>query len=58
MVSFLTVSNHVYEVDYANSLIPRTQWNFLPHYLTGSDLTMSITDTNPATQRFYRVKVW
>jgi len=58
VVSFPTVSNHVYEVDYANTLMPPTQWNFLPPYVTGSNLTMSITDTNLATQRFYRVKAW
>jgi unsaturated chondroitin disaccharide hydrolase len=58
MISFPTVSNHVYEVDYANSLTPPLQWNFLAPYLTGSNSVLSVNDTNPAPQRFYRVKVW
>jgi hypothetical protein len=58
VVSFPTVSNHVYELDYANSLTPPLQWNFLPPYLTGSNSVISITDTNPASPRFYRVKAW
>jgi hypothetical protein len=57
-ISFSTVSNHVYEVDYANSLMPPLQWNFLAPYLTGSNSVLSVNDTNPAPQRFYRVKVW
>jgi hypothetical protein len=48
----------VYEVDYANSLMPPLQWNFLAPYLTGSNSVLSVNDTNPAPQRFYRVKVW
>ena len=59
MLSFPTVSNHVYEVDYANSLTPPpTQWNVLVPYLTGSNSTISVSDTNLVPQRFYRVKVW
>ena len=58
VISFPTVSNHVYEVDYADSLTPPPQWNVLAPSLTGSNSVISINDTNPAPQRFYRVKVW
>jgi hypothetical protein len=57
VVSFPTVSNHVYEVDYANSLTPPIPWNVLASYFTGSNFVISVNDTNPAPQRFYRVKV-
>ena len=58
LISFPTVSNHVYEVDYANSLTPPTQWNVLAPDQTGSNFVISINDTNLVPQRFYRVKVW
>ena len=58
MISFPTVSNHVYEVDYANSVASSIQWYFLPPYLAGSNAIMSVTDANPAPERFYRVKAW
>ena len=58
VILFPTVSNHVYEVDYANSLMPPTQWNVLVPDLTGSNSMISITDTNLAPRRFYRVKAW
>jgi hypothetical protein len=58
VISFPTVSNHVYEVDYANSLTPPPQWNVLVPNLTGSNSVILINDTNLAPQRFYRVKVW
>ncbi len=57
--SFPIISNHVYEVDYANSLTPLpTQWNVLVPYFTGSNSTISVTDTNLIPQRFYRAKAW
>jgi hypothetical protein len=58
VVSFPTVSNHVYEADYANSLAVPSQWNALAPFLTGSNSVISVNDTNPSPQRFYRVKVW
>ena len=58
-LSFPIISNHVYEVDYANSLTPLpTQWNVLVPYFTGSNSTISVTDTNLVPQRFYRAKAW
>src|SRR5208282_4462094 len=56
IISFPAVSNYLYEVDYANSLTPPPQWSILASNLTGSDSVISINDTNPAPQRFYRVK--
>ncbi len=59
VISFPTVSNHVYQMQYANSLTPSpSQWNILVPYLVGSNTVMSVTDTNPVPQRFYRVRVW
>jgi hypothetical protein len=59
MLSFPIVSNHVYEVEYANNLTPPpTQWNVLVPFFTGSNSTISVTDTNLVPQRFYRVKAW
>ncbi len=57
-ISFPTVSNHIYEVDYADNLMPPIQWNPLAPYLTGSNAVISINDTNSEPQRFYRVKAW
>lgn len=56
IISFPAVSNYLYEVDYANSLTPPPQWSILASNLAGSDSVISINDTNPAPQRFYRVK--
>jgi unsaturated chondroitin disaccharide hydrolase len=59
MLSFPIVSNHVYQVQYANSLTPPpTQWNVLVPFFTGSNSTISVTDTNLVPRRFYRVKAW
>jgi hypothetical protein len=58
VISFPAVSNHVYEMDYADSLAPPTQWNVLAPNQTGSNSVILINDTNAAPQRFYRVKVW
>ena len=57
VISFSALSNHLYEVDYANSLAPPPQWNILASIPIGSDSVISVTDTNTAVQRFYRVKV-
>ncbi len=56
IISFPAVSNYLYQVDYANSLTPPPQWSILASNLIGSDSMISINDTNPAPQRFYRVK--
>lgn len=56
IISFPAVSNYLYEVDYANTLKPPPQWSVLASNLIGSDSVISINDTNPALQRFYRVK--
>jgi unsaturated chondroitin disaccharide hydrolase len=56
VISFPAVSNYLYEVDYADSLTPPQQWSILASNLIGSDSVISINDTNPTPQRFYRVK--
>ncbi len=56
VISFPAVSNHLYEVDYANSLTPPLQWSILASNLIGSNSVISINDTISAPQRFYRVK--
>jgi hypothetical protein len=56
VISFPAVSNYLYEVDYADSLAPPPPWSILASNLIGSDALISINDTNPAPQRFYRVK--
>jgi hypothetical protein len=56
VISFPSVSNHLYEVDDANSLTPPQQWSILASNLPGLDSVISINDTNSAPQRFYRVK--
>jgi unsaturated chondroitin disaccharide hydrolase len=56
VISFPAISNHLYEVDYASSLTPPQQWSILASNLIGSNSVISINDTSPASQRFYRVK--
>jgi hypothetical protein len=56
VIAFPAISNRLYEVDYANSLTPPQQWSILASNLPGLDSIISINDTNPAPQRFYRVK--
>jgi hypothetical protein len=58
VISFPAVSNHLYEVDYANSLALSPLWNSLASSLISSNSAISINDTNSPAQRFYRVKVW
>jgi len=55
VVSFPAVSNYLYEVEYVDSLTQPLQWNVLAPGLAGSGSVISITDTNTARQRFYRV---
>jgi unsaturated chondroitin disaccharide hydrolase len=57
IISFPAVSNYLYEVDYANSLMPPLQWSILASNLIGSNSVISINDTSSVPQRFYRVKV-
>lgn len=58
VISFPAVSNHLYEVDYANSLTPPPLWNSLASSFMSSNSAISFNDTNSPAQRFYRVKVW
>ena len=58
VISFSAVSNNLYEVDCASSLVPPPQWSILAPNLIGSNSVISITDTNAALQRFYRVVAW
>ena len=56
IISFFAASNHLYEVDYAESLTPPQIWNVLASNLIGGSSTISVADNNSATTRFYRVK--
>jgi len=58
MISYPAVSNHLYEVDYADSLNPPPLWNSLASDFINSNAVISSEDTNPPAHRFYRVKVW
>lgn len=58
VISFSTVSNHVYQVDFTDSLTPPLQWSLLTPYLMGSNTIISVNDTNSVRPRFYRVTAW
>ena len=45
VISFPAISNHLYEVDYANSLTPPLQWSVLASNIIGSNSVISINDT-------------
>jgi hypothetical protein len=54
-ISFPTATGHLYQVQYANDLHPPVSWNLVATNLPGSGYIMSVTDSNPAAPRFYRV---
>ena len=54
-ISFPTSSGDNYFVQYLNSLAPPANWLVLATNIPGSGTVVSITDTNPPNQRFYRV---
>ena len=53
-LTWTSISNRVYRVQYASSLLP-TNWANLPGDVTALGLSASKTDTNIAPFRFYRV---
>jgi hypothetical protein len=54
---FPTMIGQVYHVQYRDGLATGP-WSVLATNLLGSGAAVSITDTNPAARRFYRVGAW
>ena len=57
MISFPTLAGQFYQVQYRDGLAARP-WSILATNLAGSGAALSVTDTNPAARRFYRVGAW
>lgn len=53
-ISFPTSSGGMYFVQYLDSLLPSASWQFLATNISGSGSFISVIDTNPPNQRFYR----
>ena len=53
-ISFPSSSGQNYFVQYLDSLAPSAGWHVLATNVPGSGLVISITDSNPPNQRFYR----
>ena len=53
-ISFPTLAGQFYHVQYRDDLAAGT-WSILATNLAGSGAALSVTDTNPAARRFYRV---
>ena len=56
-ISFPTLAGQFYQVQYSDGLAPGP-WSILATNLAGSGAAVSVTDTNPAARRFYRVGAW
>jgi unsaturated chondroitin disaccharide hydrolase len=56
-ISFPTLAGHFYHVQYRDDLAAGP-WSILATNLAGSGVALSVTDTSPATRRFYRVGAW
>jgi hypothetical protein len=56
-ISFPTLAGQFYQVQYSDGLAPGP-WSILATNLAGSGAALSVTDTNPAARRFYRVGAW
>jgi len=56
-VSFPSTAGRMYRVEYQNDLLAPGPWSILASNIAGSGLPMSISDTNPPAQRFYRIVV-
>jgi len=54
-ISFPTSATNSYFVQYANSMNSPMTWNVLATNIAGTGSVRSITDTNIASQRFYRL---
>ena len=55
VISFPTVVGSLYHVEYVDNLTTVVPWSILATNLVGTGAVMSISDTNPPNQRFYRV---
>jgi unsaturated chondroitin disaccharide hydrolase len=55
VISFPTTPGKTYFVQRAESLSPPLTWSLLATNLAGSGSVLSVTDTNPATGRFYQI---
>jgi unsaturated chondroitin disaccharide hydrolase len=56
-ISFPALAGQFYHVQYRDDLAAGL-WSILATNLAGSGAALSVTDTNPAARRFYRVGVW
>ena len=56
-ISFPTLAGQFYHVQYRDDLAVGP-WSILATNLAGSGAALSVTDTNPAGRRFYRVGAW
>ena len=56
-ISFPTLAGQYYHVQYRDGLAAGP-WSILATNLAGSGAAFSVTDTNPAARRFYRVGAW
>jgi hypothetical protein len=56
-ISFPILAGHFYHVQYRDDLAAGP-WSILATNLAGSGVALSVTDTSPATRRFYRVGAW
>ena len=56
-ISFPTSTGQLYYVQYRDDLAAGA-WSILATNLAGSGAALSVTDTNPAPRRFYRVGAW
>ena len=54
-ISFSTAVGKNYFVQCVDSLVPNANWNVLATNLPGSGSIITVQDTNPPAQRFYRV---
>ena len=56
-ISFPTLAGHFYHVQYRDDLTAGP-WSILATNLAGFGAALSVTDTNLAARRFYRVGAW
>jgi hypothetical protein len=55
IISFPTTADRLYDIEYQTDLPVSGPWSALATNITGSGLVMSVSDTNPASRRYYRV---
>lgn len=56
-IRFGSLTGRTYRVLYATNLLGESSWNLLGSAVPGTNGIMTITDTNDAVKRFYRVRV-